>query len=130
MADLKAPRPGAAAAEASSLTMTGSKGGGEKSASSGFVLKLFQMVNGAPDDILSVSLQISFISIVLCSPTCLVGVEVCCLDGVLISHDFRLIVPCAQYRIGALRVERHEAMPALSERFYGIPTSSLNGFVT
>jgi hypothetical protein len=75
MADLKAPRPGAAAAEASSLTTTVSKGGGEKSASSGFVLKLFQMVNGAPDDILSVSLQISFISIVLLSPTCLVGVR-------------------------------------------------------
>eukprot|EP00804_Cyclotella_cryptica_P026569 CCRYP_020449-RA/>CCRYP_020449-RA protein AED:0.12 eAED:0.12 QI:270/1/1/1/1/1/2/312/526 len=53
MADHKAPRPTAAAARPSSLTTTGSKGGGEKSASSGFVLKLYQMVNGAPDDILS-----------------------------------------------------------------------------
>lgn len=57
-ADHKALRPTAAAARPSSLPTTGPKGGGEKSSSSGFVLKLYQMVNGAPDDILSVSLQI------------------------------------------------------------------------
>ena len=49
-----------AAARAYSTATAGKKSGEMSTAGTGFVLKLYQMVNGAPDDILCVSLLCSF----------------------------------------------------------------------